>query len=105
MYFTFVSVVICDDIFSDVSGIIGTTPVNFSCIFNINKILFNLAYGVNLVESDSSVIDVQITNPSFDFNTLIEENIRLTKKIEELEIKLANSSMKNGQISLFDQDD
>ena len=73
-------------------------------MFNINKVLLNMAYGVNLVESNESVINVPITSPSFDFTTLKEENVRLNKKIEELESKIANLSMKNGQISLFDQD-
>jgi len=74
-------------------------------MYNISRTLFNLAYGVILVDSDTTVIDVPIVKPDYDFNTLKEENNRLLKKIEELENKLTSSSLKNGQMSIFDQDD
>lgn len=74
-------------------------------IFNISKVLFNLAYGVVLVDSNESVIDIPIIKPDYDFNTLKEENAKLLKKIEELENKITSSSLKNGQMSIFDQDD
>lgn len=74
-------------------------------MFNISKVLFNLAYGVVLVDSNESVIDIPIIKPDYDFNTLKEENVKLLKKIEELENKITSSSLKNGQMSIFDQDD
>lgn len=74
-------------------------------MFDISKVLFNLAYGVVLVDSNESVIDIPIIKPDYDFNTLKEENVKLLKKIEELENKITSSSLKNGQMSIFDQDD
>ena len=74
-------------------------------MFSINKYLFGQAYGVVLVKSDSSVLDVPITEPSFNFATLKADNEALRKRCADLENKLAASDLKNGQMSIFDQDD
>ena len=74
-------------------------------MFNINKYLFGQAYGVVLVKSDGSVLDVPIAEPSFNFATLKADNEALRKKVADLENKLAASDLKNGQMSIFDQDD
>lgn len=72
-------------------------------MFNINKVLFGNAYDVILVDTKENLLNDPIGEPSFNFETLIEENKRLIKRCTELENKLSNE--KNNQISLFDLND
>ena len=96
----------CDEVvFEDI--VINTNLVNKDTsiddlMFKLNQLLYENAYGVVLIKSDKSIIDVPITMPSYDFHTLKEENNRLSKKCEELELKLESINNKGTQISLFD---
>ena len=74
-------------------------------MFSLNKLLYETAYGVNLIKSNKSIIDIPITNPSYDFHTLREENERLTKRCLDLENKIENLTNRGEQISLFDSED
>lgn len=74
-------------------------------MFLLNKLLYEIAYGVILIKSNESVLNVPIVNPSYDFHTLKEENERLQKRCNELEAKLESSNNHGSQISLFDVDD
>lgn len=68
-------------------------------MFTINKILFENAYGVILINSDKQLLKCPIEKPTFDFQTMNEEIERLRKRCLELENKTVNNKE---QISLFD---
>lgn len=74
-------------------------------MFLLNKLLYEIAYGVILIQSNESVLNVPIINPSYNFHTLKEENERLQKRCNELELKLESVNNHGSQISLFDVDD
>lgn len=74
-------------------------------IFKSQCALYELAYGVKLVQSDGSVIDCKIEDPGFDFDSLQDEVELLRKKCSELELKLEAATTRKDQISLFDTDD
>lgn len=77
-------------------------PAEF--MFTISKLLYENTYGVVLVNSSDSVIDIKIANPSYDFHTLKEENERLVKRCDELEAKLESANNHGSQMSLFGDD-
>ena len=68
-------------------------------MFAINKILFENAYGVILIDSDKQLLNYPIEKPTFDFQTINEEIEKLRKRCLELENKTSNNKE---QISLFD---
>lgn len=99
----------CDEVvFEDVvlnTAIIKNQSDPTEFMFSLSKLLYENTYGVVLVNSSESVIDAPIVEPSYDFHTLKEENERLLKRCNELEMKLENANNHGSQISLFDVDD
>lgn len=99
----------CDEVvFEDLvvnTNIISSTAKPEELMFALNKLLFENAYGVILVDSDKSVIDIPINEPTYNFHTLKEENARLAKRCADLETKLDIANNRGDQMSLFDSTD
>ena len=73
-------------------------PHNY--IFNLNKALYDIAYGIELIDDNIRMIE-EYLNPNIDFYTMQDEIMRLKEKCIELEKQLKNNNKVDQQISLF----
>lgn len=71
-------------------------------LFATQKILYELSYGVELVNENKRLLNGDIENPPYDFETIRDELDILRKRCAELEKKLALTQKKPNQMSLFD---
>lgn len=73
-------------------------------LFNAQRILYDLAYGVKLLNENKRFLEGKIDNPPYNFETIRDEVVMLRKKCEDLERKL-DAAKNPDRISLFDNDD
>lgn len=84
------------------SNVLNSISNNNDLLFNAQKVLYKLSYGVELVNEDKRYLNGSIEEPSFDFETIRDEVEMLRKKCADLERKLEASQNKPDQMSLFD---
>ena len=91
--------IIFEDIVINIELIKPFTNSN-ELLFNSQKIMYELAYGLKIVDSSESLIE-KIEEPSIEFQTMKEEIKKLIKERNELINKLDYATKRN-QMSLFD---
>ena len=84
------------------SNVLNSISDNNDLLFNAQKVLYKLSYGVELVNEEKRYLNGSIEEPSFDFETIRDEVEMLRKKCADLERKLEISQNKPDQMSLFD---
>ena len=93
--------VVFEDICLDQTPIISDTKNLHNYIFNLNKMLYEVAYGIYLEDSNITLLDEYI-EPDIDFHTMCEEIKNLKEKCNELEKQVEKiENNENKQISLF----
>lgn len=93
--------VMFEDICIDTATLSNNQKDSHNYIFNLNKALYEVAYGIILEDRNIPIID-EYQKPSIDFYTIKEDIKSLKEKFSILEnnIKKVNSNGKE-QISLF----
>lgn len=90
-----------EDITFDFSGFPNIRNDLSNFVFSISRVLFGLAYGINLSDSANRLIG-SIAEPSFDYFDLRDEVSALQSRFADLENKLKEVNKQESQISLFD---
>lgn len=84
------------------SNVLNSISNDNDLLFNAQKVLYKLSYGVELVNEEKRYLNGHIEEPPFDFETIRDEVEILRKKCADLERKLEISQNKPDQMSLFD---
>lgn len=93
--------VMFEDICLDSTSLPNNKKDSHNYIFNLNKALYEVAYGIDLDDSSAPLID-DYQQPSIDFYTMEEEIKALKEKCDSLEKQLEKiNNDETGQISLF----
>ena len=74
-------------------------------LFNAQRILYELAYGIKLSSENKRFLEGKIEPPPYEFETIRDELDKLRKRCNDLEKKLESTTSRPDQISLFDDHD